>query len=266
MANTMTLPGKVAVVTGAGSGIGRAIALEFARQGAQVFAGDYDPLPDTLESFQHLGVTLLPTDVRRDEQLHELVETAARSQGRIDILVNNAGVTCVGAITEISVEQWDNVMQTNVRAAFVGCRSAIPWMKQQGGSIINISSNAGLLPRSHDPAYSISKASLIALTKSLALCHSMDRIRVNAICPGPVENTRIMNADLDQAADRAALAEKMIQASPLARAAHRMITPEEVAQAAVYLASDATQMVTGTMIAIDGGKSLGVPPSPKISS
>jgi NAD(P)-dependent dehydrogenase (short-subunit alcohol dehydrogenase family) len=102
---------------------------------------------------------------------------------------------------------------------------------------------------------------MIALTKSLALCHAGDRIRVNAVCPGPVGDTGMMNADLRAAPDPAALSKKMIDASPLAKAFNRMITPEEVAAAICYLAGDAAAMVTGTSIAIDGGKSLGVPPS-----
>src|SRR5262249_21363500 len=110
------------------------------------------------------------------------------------------------------------------------------------------------------PVYSTSKGALIALTKSLALSHAPDRIRVNAVCPGPVCDTEIMNADLTKAADRDALAQNMLAASPLAKAMNRMITPEEVAQAILYLVSDAAVMVTGTSIAIDGGKSLGVPP------
>ena len=129
------------------------------------------------------------------------------------------------------------------------------------GAIVNLASNAGLLPRSHDPVYSISKGALVYLTKSLALCHGPDRIRINAVCPGPVADTRMMNADLDQAADRGAAIQSLLDASPLARAHQRMTTPREVAEAVFYLVSDASMMVTGTALAIDGGKSLGVPPS-----
>jgi NAD(P)-dependent dehydrogenase (short-subunit alcohol dehydrogenase family) len=128
-----------------------------------------------------------------------------------------------------------------------------------GGAIVNISSNAGLLPRAHDPIYSTSKGALNAFTRSLALSHAPDRIRINAICPGPVAETGIMDADLAKAADPAAAAHRMIAASPLAKAFNRMITPHEVAQAVLYLASDSASMVTGACLAIDGGKSLGVP-------
>jgi NAD(P)-dependent dehydrogenase (short-subunit alcohol dehydrogenase family) len=153
-------------------------------------------------------------------------------------------------------------MDTNLKGAFFGSKHAVRHMLQagNGGAIINTASNAGLLPRAHDPVYSISKMALVGLTKSLALCHAQDRIRVNCVCPGPVGDTGMMNADLDKAVDREQTIKQFIAASPLARAEGRMIRPEEVADAIVYLASDAAIMVTGTSIAIDGGKSLGVPP------
>jgi len=125
---------------------------------------------------------------------------------------------------------------------------------------VNTASNAGLLPRAHDPVYSISKLALVGLTKSLALCHAGDRIRVNCVCPGPVAQTGIMDSDLTAQADPDTAAANYIAASPLARAWGRMITPDEVAESILYLVSDAAAMVTGTAIAIDGGKSLGVPP------
>jgi NAD(P)-dependent dehydrogenase (short-subunit alcohol dehydrogenase family) len=130
-----------------------------------------------------------------------------------------------------------------------------------GGAIVNTASNAGLLPRAHDPVYCISKAALVGLTRSLALCHARDKIRVNCVCPGPVGETGMINADLAAAADPAALAQKFIDASPLAKAYGRMIRPEEVAEAICYLSSDAAAMVSGTALQIDGGKALGVPPA-----
>jgi NAD(P)-dependent dehydrogenase (short-subunit alcohol dehydrogenase family) len=125
--------------------------------------------------------------------------------------------------------------------------------------VIFTSSNAGLLPRAHDPVYCTSKAALVALAGSLALCHAKDRIRFNSVCPGPVSGTGIIDESLS-GPDRAALERQFIDASPLARALGRMITPEEVAEAILYLVSDAAALVTGTALRIDGGKSLGVPP------
>jgi NAD(P)-dependent dehydrogenase (short-subunit alcohol dehydrogenase family) len=261
VANYAELKGRVAVVTGAASGIGRAVAMALADQGVRVFVGDFDPLSETSAEFQRRGIDERRCDVRREADVQELIRAASSTAGGVDILVNNAGIGMVKPITDVSEQEWDACLDTNLKGAFLCCKHAIPAMRRRGGGVIvNVSSNAGLLPRSHDPVYSISKAALIALTKSLALCHSVDRIRVNAICPGPVRETRMMNADLERAADRAATAEQFIRASPLARAHGRMIDPVEVAAAVVYLASDAAAMVTGTSLAIDGGKSLGVPP------
>lgn len=253
---------RVAVVTGGASGIGRATALLLAEQGATVFSGDYDPLPETTELFHQRGIRQLRCDVRREADVVQLIQAAASASGGLDILVNNAGIAMVKPITQVTEAEWDACLDTNLKGAFFCCKHAIPFMIQRGGgAIVNISSNAGLLPRAQDPVYSISKAAMLALTKSLALCHSTDAIRINAVCPGPVGETRMMNADLDRATDRAATAAQFVQASPLARALGRMIRPDEVAAAVLYLVSDAAALVTGTALAIDGGKSLGVPPA-----
>ncbi len=255
------LRGRVAVVTGGASGIGRATALLLASHGARVFVGYYAPLSENDRVFAAAGIVHSVCDVRREDHVEALIERAGREGGRLDILVNSAGVGLVKPITEVTVAEWDICLDTNLKGAFLACKHAIRRMKSTaGGTIVNIASNAGLLPRAHDPVYSVSKAALIALTKSLALCHARDRIRVNAVCPGPVEATRMMDADLDKAPDRAAAVQSLIAASPLAKAHGRMITPAEVAEAVLYLVSDASLMVTGTAVAIDGGKSLGVPP------
>ena len=254
------LGGRTAIVTGGASGIGRATALLLARHGARVFVGDFRPLAENAEPFSRLGIVELACDVRSAAEVDRLVEAAADGSG-IDILVNNAGIGLVKQIPDVAEEEWDACLDTNLKAAFLFSRRVIPWMRRRGGgAIVNISSNAGLLPRAHDPVYSTSKGALIAFTKSLALSHAADRIRVNAVCPGPVGETGMMNADLAKAADPQATARQFIDASPLARAYGRMISPEEVAQAVLYLVSDHAAMVTGTSIAIDGGKSLGVPP------
>jgi NAD(P)-dependent dehydrogenase (short-subunit alcohol dehydrogenase family) len=258
---TAEFQNRTAVVTGGGSGIGRATALALAERGARVFVGDVTLPAENEPRFRELGITALSCDVRKDSEVRRLITTAAAT-GRIDIVVNNAGIGLVKQIPDVSEEEWDRVLDINFKSVFLTARHAIPIMRDGGGgSITNVSSNAGLLPRAHDPVYSTSKGAMIALTKSLALCHARDRIRVNAVCPGPVGDTGMMNADLRAATDPAALAQKMIDASPLAKAFKRMITPEEVAAAVCYLASDAAAMVSGTSVAIDGGKSLGVPPA-----
>lgn len=263
--SSQQLAGRTAIVTGGVSGIGRATALLLARSGATVFVGDFRTTDFPDEEFDSLGIRAQACDVRCEADLRSLVDAAVAATGRLDILVNNAGIGLVKQITEVTEDEWDAVIGTNLKGMFFGCKHAVRQMQQQetGGAIVNTSSNAGLLPRAHDPVYSISKQAVTGLTKSLALCHSKDKIRINAVCPGPVGDTEMMNADLRAAADPRALEQAMIGASPIAAAHGRMITPDEVAQAILYLVSDAAAMVTGTSIAIDGGKSLGVPPQPK---
>ncbi|MFM9959669.1 MAG: SDR family NAD(P)-dependent oxidoreductase [Planctomycetaceae bacterium] len=261
MTSVPTLSGRVAIITGGASGIGRATATLLAQHGARVFVGDFRLSSESEKALLAQGITASACDVRNVAELQRLIDGAATAAGRLDILVNNAGIGMVKQIHDVSEADWDNCLDTNFKAAFFGAKFAIPHLiAAGGGSIVNTASNAGLLPRAHDPVYSISKQALIGLTKSLALCHSLDRIRVNAVCPGPVSDTGMMNADLAAAADRTATANQFIAASPLANAHGRMIRPEEVAEAILYLVSDAASMVTGTAIAIDGGKSLGVPP------
>ena len=256
-----SLSNRTAVVTGGASGIGRAAAIRLARAGARVFIGDLKLRPENDSEFGELGIEQAACDVRRLPQLQRLMDHAAEATGRLDFLVSNAGVTQVGQVHDISEAQWDACLDTNLKAAFFAAKFAIPHMlRTGGGAIVHTASNAGLLPRAHDPVYSTSKHALVGLTRSLALSHSKDRIRVNCVCPGPVSGTEIMQADLSEEPDPAAAAQRIINASPLARAYGRMVTPDEVADAILYLASDAASMVTGTAIAIDGGKALGVPP------
>lgn len=262
MPNLLDLSGRVAVVTGGSSGIGRATALLLARHGARVFVGDFHPQSENAATFESVGIEQHHCDVRSEGDVRGLIGRAVTVGGRLDVLVSNAGIGMVKPIDQVTESEWDACLDTNLKGAFLAAKHAIgPMRLAGGGSIVNMSSNAGLLPRAHDPVYSTSKGALIALTKSLALCLSGDKIRVNAVCPGPVGDTGMMNSDLAAAKDRDATAKKFIEASPLARAHGRMISPEEVAQAVLYLASDAAAMVTGTAIAIDGGKSLGVPPA-----
>lgn len=259
--DNLDLSGRVAIVTGGASGIGRATALLLAQHGARVFVGDYQLHPENDRAFQAAGIHQQHCDVRHGDDVSRLVDTAISAAGGVDILVNNAGIVLVRQIPETTEADWDACLDTNFKSAFLFSRLVIPAMQARGGgAIVNISSNAGLLPRAHDPVYSTSKGALNAFTRSLALAHAADRIRVNAVCPGPVSETGIMNADLQKAVDPAATAQQMIAASPLAKALGRMITPAEVAQAVLYLVSDAAAMITGASLPIDGGKSLGVPP------
>lgn len=256
------LDNKVAVVTGGTSGIGHATAILLAQHGARVVVGDVLQADENAALFAGLDIRQASCDVRSEKDVEGLIREAASIAGRIDILVNNAGVSGDRQITDVTEAEWDRFLDTNLKGAFLTCKHVIPLMRPDGGSIVNVSSNAGLLPRAHDPVYSTSKAALIGLTRALALCHSADKIRVNCVCPGPVGGTVMMNVGLASSGDPDAKRQELIDASPLARAHERMISPEEIAQAVLYLASDASVMVTGTSVAIDGGKSLGVPPKP----
>lgn len=251
---------SVAIVTGGASGIGRATARRLSAEGYHVVAADFRPPPGSAAEFRAAGIELRPCDVRCEADVRATVAVAAQA-GPIRVLVNNAGIALVKQIPDVTEEEWDACLDTNLKGPFLLSKHVIPHLRAAGGgSIVNVASNAGLLPRAHDPVYSTSKGALIAFTKSLALSHAPDRIRVNAVCPGPVGQTRMMNDELDASSDPAGLAMRIIAASPLARAYGRMIDPDEVAAAIAYLVSDAARFVTGTSLAIDGGKALGVPP------
>lgn len=259
--STDEFSGKVAIVTGGADGIGRATAVALAKRGARVWAGDVRPRSENNVEFTALGITQVACDVRREADVIRLIESAVGSAGRLDILVSNAGVGLVKQIPDVAEEDWDRCLDTNLKGAFLCAKHAIPHLRRAGGgSIVTVASNAGLLPRAHDPVYCISKAALIGLTRSLALCHAVDKIRVNAVCPGPVGDTGMMREVIESATDPEAQAQAVIAASPIAFALGRMIKPEEVAQAIVYLASEAAVFVSGTALAIDGAKAMGVPP------
>ena len=252
---------RVAIVTGGSSGIGRATALALAGQGAKVFAGDLVRRSENAEPFAKLGIRELVCDVRDEEQVRALVDRAVSEGGGLHIVVSNAGVDLPKQVPDVTAEEWDTCLDTNLKGGFFCAKHAIgPLRAAGGGCVVFTSSNAGLLPRAHDPVYCTSKAALVALANALALAHAPDRIRFNAVCPGPVAGTGIIDAHLAEARDRPAAELAFIEASPLARAWGRMITPEEVAAAIMYLVSDAAALVTGTALRIDGGKSLGVPP------
>lgn len=249
---------QVAVITGGASGIGRATAKILARQGARVLVGDHNCSTENESAFQELGIAQVECDVRRESDLRELIDRADAINGSVSILVNCAGINMAGQIPDITEDQWDACLDTNLKGAFFASKYAIRSMcRGGGGAIVNISSNAGVTPRADDPVYCISKAALIALTRSLALCHGRDKIRVNAVCPGPVGDTGMMEDALNSSSNREDVWSRLVDASPMARALDRMITPDEIAQSVLYLVSDAAVMVTGTVVGIDGGKSLG---------
>ena len=257
----MTLKGKVAVITGASSGIGKAIAKLFAQHGAwvAVVAGRNKDVVDLLsEDIRASGgeAVALQCDVSREDQVKTLFDKIISTYHKIDILINSAGIIGPAVpVEKMAVSDWDRVFQVNVRGMFLCCKHCIPRMlDQQSGSIINLSSTAGLRASLISPCYSATKGAIISLTKSLALAYAPNGLRINCICPGTIETPMLENffnqeQDLHQ---REVLRERFINRHPIGRFGRA----EEVAQAALYLASDSSSFVTGINLVVDGGISL----------
>jgi len=254
------LDGRVAVVTGGATGIGLATARALAADGAVVYIGVRDAargrhaVADAAAA--GLDLRAVPMDVA-DAASVTAAFLEIDAAGRLDIVVNNAGIDMVGRVEDLSEADWDAALGTNLTGPFRVTREAIPRLRATGGgAIVNVASNAGLVPRADEPAYSTSKAGLLMLTRCLALAHADDRIRVNAVCPGPVGATGIMDRNLAAATDPAVALDGYLRRAPLAAAWGRLIEPGEVAALIRYLCSDAAAMITGATIAIDGGKSV----------
>jgi len=257
------LAGRVAVVTGGATGIGRATAHALAEAGAAVHLAVRDVT-------RGRGVADAATARGLDVRVVEMDVTDAGSvagafaaldgAGRLDIVVNNAGIPMVGRVEALSEADWDACLDTDLKGPFLVARQAIPRLRSVGGGVIvNVASNAGLVARADEPAYSTAKAGLLMLTRSLALAHAEDRIRVNAVCPGPVGDTGIMDRNLAEAPDPATALASYLGKAPLAAAWGRLIEPDEVAAVIRFLCSDAAAMITGAVVAVDGGKSAAGP-------
>jgi NAD(P)-dependent dehydrogenase (short-subunit alcohol dehydrogenase family) len=254
------LRGRVALVTGGATGIGLATARALAAGGAAVYIAARDIArarrAAAEASDRGLDLRAVPIDVS-DAASVAAAFLEIDAAGRLDILVNNAGIDMVGRVEALSEADWDAAMDTNLKGPFLVAREAIPRMRSSGGGVIvNVASNAGLVARADEPAYSTSKAGLLMLTRSLARAHAEDRIRVNAVCPGPVGGTGIMDRNLAEAPDSAAALASYLNKAPLAAAWGRLIEADEVAALIRYLCSDAAAMITGATVTIDGGKSL----------
>jgi NAD(P)-dependent dehydrogenase (short-subunit alcohol dehydrogenase family) len=245
--------GKVAIVTGAASGIGRATALALAREGARVALADIDDATgsDASEEIQEGGGVALfqRTDVGSTDDVRELVQATVGRFGRLHILVNNAGVAIGGSVTAISEEDWNRVLNVNLTSMWRGMHFAIPEMlKTGGGSIVNTSSVQGSVGFDGWAGYAASKGGIDALTRQVAVEYAPKNIRVNAVIPGTIMtpmNERIVRESPDGAE---------IEAGWLAmHPVNRLGTPEEVANAIVWLASDESSFVTGECLRVDGG-------------
>src|ERR1051325_7159666 len=252
-----SLQNKITLVTGAGSGIGAAIAETFARAGAFVFVTDRDE-----KSGRAIGEKIktnagnaefLPLDVTSEEHCQRVARTVVSGKGRLDILVNNAGIGHVGTMLQTTGADLDRLYAVNVRGVFNVSKAFLPAMiSRKQGVIINLASIGGVVGIRDRLAYCTTKFAVVGLTKSMALDHAQDGIRVNCICPGRVE-TPFVSARLKEYPDP----EKAYREMAGTQALGRMGRPDEIAHAALYLASDESAFITGTAFLIDGGWSAG---------
>jgi NAD(P)-dependent dehydrogenase (short-subunit alcohol dehydrogenase family) len=245
----LRLSGKTALITGAGSGIGRACALAFAREGARVAL--VGRRKDRLEKVaKEMGeAEVFSADISNKEKVDLLVREASARLGSLNILVNNAGVLLPGTAESISEEDWDRTFEVNVRGLWQLSRAVLPHLRKAGGgSIINMSSVLGLVGARNRAAYSASKGAVTMLTKCMALDHAADKIRVNCICPAFVE-TELTSDFITNAPDPAAALRDRINLHPIGRLGQ----PQDVAGMAIYLASDESSWVTGAAFTVDGG-------------
>ncbi|MEK6191168.1 MAG: glucose 1-dehydrogenase [Chloroflexota bacterium] len=252
----MRLEGKVAIITGAGSGMGRVAAQMFAAEGAKVVVAEYDEKAgaETMDLVRSAGgeAAFVQIDVSKEADAAAMVAAAMDRYGKVDVLYNNAGVMpeLDHSVVDTDVATWDQVMAINVRGVFLGCKYAIPHMAEQGsGSVINISSFVALLGCSvPQDAYTASKGAVLSLTRSLAVQFGPQGVRSNAICPGPIETPMLMDWLVkDEAARQTRLAR-----NPTGRFGK----PEEIVSVAIYLASDESRWTNGAHFVIDGGISV----------
>jgi NAD(P)-dependent dehydrogenase (short-subunit alcohol dehydrogenase family) len=252
---TSRLTGKVALITGAGSGIGRAMARLFAHEGASIVAGDINQSnnAETVHMIEADGGTALPLslDVTSAQQVQDTIQSTLDRFGHLDILCNNAGIgEQHTSILELSESEWDRVYSINVKGVFLGIKYGAAAMIRsgQGGSIINTASVAGIVGDPGYTAYASSKAACIHLSKTAALELAHSHIRVNAIAPA-FTHTPMVDEMVSTHRDPARALQKLANIIPLGR----LGTPEEIANAALFLASDESSFMTGAVLVLDGG-------------
>ena len=247
-----SLAGKIALITGAGSGIGRAAALLFAREGAAVAIADINQSAQAVaeEIIRSGGHAFFePADVTQAIDCQRVADRTLREFGGIHVLFNNAGIMRRASVTELSEQDWDRVMAVNVKSIFLMSRLVIPIMAEGGGgSIINTASGWGLAGGPRAAVYCASKGAVVLLTKAMAIDHGPQKIRVNCICPGDTDTGMLRDEALQLGAR-----EDVFLADSARRPLGRLGKPEEIAQAALYLASDASSFVTGAALVVDGG-------------
>ncbi len=247
----MRLKGKVAIITGAKSGIGFATATRFAAEGAKVVAADIaDATREADEIARHGAEALFAqVDVSDSAQVRNMIRETVSVYGGVDILVNNAGIELAKTVTDTTEEEWDRLMDINLKGVFLCSREAIPVMQRQGGGVIvNVASELGLVGGTEIAAYSASKGGVVQLTRAMAIDHAADHIRVNCVCPGPVA-TPLLEAIIRNSShpeqERRSIVEKTLL--------KRVGRPEEIANVILFLASDESSYMTGSTVLVDGG-------------
>lgn len=254
----MRLHHKVILITGAGSGIGRSTALLFAREGAQVIVNDLDAVKgeETASEIRANGgeALFLQADVTDPDSVKTMVDRAIEACGRIDVLFNNAGISGVGALHELEPDQWDRVIRVNIRGVFLPSKYVIPhMMEKRSGSIINMSSCIAEIGLARRASYAATKGAVLALTKSMQVDYAPYQIRVNALLPGTILTPFVENY-LKTSYDDPEAAIASLKSRQLS---DELGTPEDVAQAALFLASDESKFMMGSPLYIDGGAVFG---------
>jgi meso-butanediol dehydrogenase / (S,S)-butanediol dehydrogenase / diacetyl reductase len=249
----MRLKGKVCIVTGGGSGIGRATCLLFAKEGASVVVADkrQEAAEAVAAEGSAAGATMLPTmmDVSRDDDAQRVVHQTVEAFGRLDVLVNNAGYGFAGTVVDTDEETWDDLMAVNVRGVYLCSKHAIPAMaKNGGGAIVNTASVVAAVGIRNRAAYCASKGAVAALTRAIAIDHVAEGIRCNAVAPGTIDTPYF-----DEILRKSPVAADSRRALEARQLLGRLGTPEEIAAGILFLASDESRFATGTILTIDGG-------------
>ena len=247
----MGLKQKVAIITGAKSGIGLATALRFAAEGAKVVLADVrDAQQEAREITEGGGEALfVQVDVSSESQVDTLIEKTIVAYGRLDVLVNNAGIELAKKVTDTTEAEWDRLMDVNLKGVFLCSKAAIPVMQRQGGGVIvNVASELGLVGGSEIAAYSASKGGVVQLTKAMAIDHADDQIRANCVCPGPVA-TPLLEAIVEASSNPEEERRSIVGKTLLKRVGR----PEEIANVVLFLASEESSYMTGSAVVVDGG-------------
>jgi NAD(P)-dependent dehydrogenase (short-subunit alcohol dehydrogenase family) len=248
------LSGKIALVTGAASGLGEAISRRYAAEGARVIIADIDEAAGVAVA-RSLGAAarFVRLDVTEENSWLGVLQGVTAQEGRLDVLVNNAGITTMGSVEALSVAGFKNMLEIDLVGVFIGCKHVAPLMRPRGGSIINMSSMCGIRAQADLAGYNAAKAGVTLLTKSVALHYAKqgDKIRCNSIHPGAI-HTPILDKVMSQVEDPKALLASFEASHPIGR----LGKPEEIAAIALYLASDESAFATGAEFVVDGGSSL----------